>query len=1039
MPVTVEIDGVGRVEFDDTFRDLPPEEQEAAVAEVRQQAGVDAPRQPAAPNPVRDVAGAVGGAIVGGARQFAGGFNQALGNLAAGMSEVDPIQRGMGLLGIEGRTPITMARDALRSPVMQGPEPGNAAERVIRRGGEVLGETVGPAGAMFGAARAGVGAGRALANSGANTGQRAAATVLDTIRQAPAASAAIERTGAIGAGLAGGTAREIAPGNKAAEFGAEVAGGIAAPLATAYGSPALAVRGAGMAKRALFDQFTEAGQARKAAEFVGGRLKKELSSDTARGNIERAQRVREEIPGFDPSLAQQTELPSLASTQQQLERTASGPALDEAMSRHAANREAVERYRRQVAPEGTGDADAAVQPLVDERRAAGSRLRSLEAEKARNDEMRKEAAEYARERRAMTSQGATEASIQRAEEASRLDLASRAVSEQEGRALAALESKFIQERMDIAQGAGPGVTVDRRLMGGRLRGELESARKERSREMGRLAQELGVNEADMALPFERFQGAIVKWQESIRLPTQRQNMPDTLRDVQALAEKDSVTFQDVKALRESITDELIDLARDTRPGSRKRLANAAQLKALIDDVLLNTELQGVDPQLAANYQTFRRRYFEDFIKPFEQGAVLDTRRADSTGFYRTLDEEVASEFLSSQEAARQFREVLGDNRQAVGDLVAVALDGLADASVRDGLINPRGLDTWIRKHRGALQELPQLREVVERLKTDTDSAVSQYNQAKQLIEQRGSAERQRLLAAQDELRQRGLADRRQQLEQTQEITEQQQAQNAELVAAQRRLDEALTPLRERMGLLSERQMAREDRTLAQRIAAIEGGGKTPDDLIGEALQKPNLMVKLVSRLSGAPQAMAALRRKVWDDLGQLGGEQLTGFIDANERSLKTVFSERHMANLRTMADALRMLETVPPPVRGQGIGTDVVEDIRRATGFNPMQASSRFVNIQSGRLSARVAGFDFLMRALNARRAGVGDKLMREALYNPQVAEALLAQMPVAPGVRPNRVITAWLATQGILYPVETKKLETGRVPAAMILRNRAQ
>lgn len=1028
----VEIEGVGRVKLDDNFRTLPPEEQSKVIEEIVQQAGGTDPK----PTPAQDYAqetgnlateyaGQVGRSALGIGRQFTGGFNEALGRLAGGMAEVDPIERGLEFagerLGFEPpRTPVRALSDMLRGETMAGPDPTTPAQRIVRRSGEVLGETVAPAGAVAGLARAGVGA--ALGPS-ASVGQRAASSVLDTVRAAPRASMAIERTGAIGAGLAGGTAREVAPGNRAAELGAEIVGGIAAPLATAYSSPALALRGAGAIKRAVTDRFTEEGQARRAADFIGSRLKNEMASDTARGNMDRAARVREEIPGFEPSLAQQTDLPSLRTTQQNLEAKASGPAFDQAVSRHAANREAVERFRQQAAPSGEPSAEDALRPLVADREMAGRQLRSLEQERARLDQLRKDAAEFVREQRSLTTQSSTSASIQRAEDAANVDTAMRALTDQEATALSALDNKLIQEKMDLAQGVRPSFIVDRKLLGGRIRGELLAERSARSEDMNRLARDLGINDADMSLSFQNFQRKVSDWQSSLRLPTQRENMPNALRDVQALAEKVDagapLTFQDVKALRESITDELIDLARDTRPGSRKRLANGAQLKALIDDVLLGDELKAADPAFAASYAEFRKRYFEDFIKPFEQGTVLDAKKTDGSGFYRTLDEEVATEFLSSQEAARQFQSILGTNRQALGDLTAVAMDGLADAAIRDGMITSRGLDTWITRHRGALQELPEIKAVVDRLKADTDAAMEQYRLAEQMTRQRVGAERSRLIRERDATTRGRIEDRRTAQERELDIAEQYRAQDDELRAAQQKLDEALTPLRERMGLLTERQMAREDQTLARRIAAIEGGQKQEDDVIREALQSPRLMMRLTSRLSGEPQAMASLRRKVWDDLGQLGGQQIDDFMAANDKSLRMVFSDRHMDNLKTMADALKMLEAVPPPTRGQAIGTDVIDDLRRSTGFNPMQASSRFVNIKSGRLSARVAGFDFLMRTLNARRTGVADQLMRDALYNPQVAEALMSRMTPEAAVRPPRAITAWLATRGILYPTE--------------------
>ena len=189
-----------------------------------------------------------------------------------------------------------------------------------------------------------------------------------------------------------------------------------------------------------------------------------------------------------------------------------------------------------------------------------------------------------------------------------------------------------------------------------------------------------------------------------------------------------VTFRDLKLLRERVGDDLRDAMSAANP-SRKAIRTLTALRERLDGVIDDT-VRTADPDLADNYRTFRQEYFDAVIEPFEQGAAFKVRARDGRGFYRTPDEQVMRAFFAPGDvtAARQFKRVFEGDGEAMRALAATAMDSLRHAAVRDGVVRPRLLEAWVRRHRSVLDELPELSRSVASVQSANDALLARAGQ-----------------------------------------------------------------------------------------------------------------------------------------------------------------------------------------------------------------------------------------------------------------------------------------------------------------------
>lgn len=716
----------------------------------------------------------------------------------------------------------------------------------------------------------------------AGLGERAAQSVLETFRAAPALAPAGEAVAAAGAGVGGQVAQEIYPDSGTAEMVGELAGGMA-PAALANTPTGLITRaGAGVARRLSPSRQREAAE-RAAREAIG-----EQFTPAATRSVAEAEAIRETIPGFEPSLAEATGSPALVATQRSIEGKAEGANLDRYAQRHRANEEAVQRFADQNAPVGP-DAEA------------------------------------------VTARG--QARI--ADDASRIER----------------DAATVAARREDLAAALP--VIDRAGVGADIREAIRTAKQATRQEMNNLAQELGINDADVTMEFGPIREQIERQFRPKSVLEDETKIPGAVSVLKRLdddgprilgptgkpigSKTAPVTFKDLRLYRERIGDDLRDAQSSATP-NRALIRNLVALRAKVDDAV-DQLAESADPDLAGRYRQFRDAYYDRYVKRFERGAVSRVNRKDGSGFYRTSDEKVADAFFApgNVTAARQYKAVFGDSPEAQLDLASAALDSLRSAAVRDGVVDQRALTTWRRQHASVLDELPTIKEMT--------SSVESVNSA--------------LLSRQ-----------------------------SQLVSRQKRIEDTL---------------------LARELQAMERGTKTPEQVIDAALKNPRKMEQITKTVSRYPEAQTALRRALWERANTGTAEDTATFMAQHEDALKKVLAPDHWANLVTIQKARAMLERVGEP-RGKGISPEPLQDVQNALGMGVNQLASRIFAAESGRTSWRYITIDALGRFMRGRSQAETAALFNQALYDPRVARAM-AQMTTAPNMKPaaQAKLRAWL------------------------------
>ena len=238
--VEVEIDGVGVVELDDSFIELSAQDKQKTINEIS--AKFKARRS----TDLQKAEAAAKGFNVGSLREVLG-------------YPVDLVNTGLGVVGLGSEAPFGGSESIRRALTAGGmgymdeqdlPED----QRALARGGRTVGQVVGSAAPIFGAASRLSPA--QLAMQSAPSKSVVKEMVKSTARN-PGQMAAIEGASALGAGQARLIAENIAPGDEITGTIAEVAGGLLSPIAVTK-------KPLEMGKQ-FADRFSESGRERAAS------------------------------------------------------------------------------------------------------------------------------------------------------------------------------------------------------------------------------------------------------------------------------------------------------------------------------------------------------------------------------------------------------------------------------------------------------------------------------------------------------------------------------------------------------------------------------------------------------------------------------------------------------------------------------------------------------------------------------------------------------------------------------------------------------
>ena len=194
-----------------------------------------------------------------------------------------------------------------------------------------------------------------------------------------------------------------------------------------------------------------------------------------------------------------------------------------------------------------------------------------------------------------------------------------------------------------------------------------------------------------------------------------------------------------------------------------------------------------------------------------------------------------------------------------------------------------------------------------------------------------------------------------------------------------------------------------------------------DEIVPRALRNPRLMLEVTNtaRRTGNQEALTAA---IWDQALRHVDEanplpdprQLERFIADNERTLRMALSPDHLRNIRNVYQGLEIMGRTPMP-QGQTMNVGALDQLEAFTGTGIPQISSRAFAAASGRVSFRYNVIDGLARFANRVSKRQFDKLMTQALFDPELARDL-ASMQAGRAVSPAQMrrMNAWLFNLGI-------------------------
>ncbi|MGE0666904.1 MAG: hypothetical protein AB7O49_10150 [Sphingomonadales bacterium] len=915
------------------------------------------------------------------------------------------------------------------------PEPANSGERVAAYASELVGTALPFAAAPY------VGAGRALtAPPPQNVLQALWQSMQRSAATRPGQVAATEAISTVGSGVGGGMAVEQWPDNKAAELAGQLVGGglpavvAVSPLAQGGG---LAVKGYRKGKEYISQDARTARAKQKVGEAIG-------DMSTLEPGITRSQAVEQAINeaggGLNLSLAERTGSPSLLTAQTDMESRLTGGALDEEIARRQANEAAISAYARQAGPTSPADPDYVMAAAGDRGAAVRDRIERAIAEAAR--------------RRAAVAEGIPEAdlpqtganmreALNETRKQVRREFENRAAAEGLNDVDLSLDFSNFQNRVreaykpktfdnpayrpkvldDILSYSGfsgslrPGVSPTSRnplsdqlpgprsvmtAKGGTVRVSEPLDLVSWLRTQGGLQESagelrtMGLNNTTRGsggkVDKDRFLGPIVSkeglrlddaalraWEEGYFVDPERPTIDDFLtavndtfngrarlykpEDMDELALRDSIEqlYRDAEAagintrgkterelmdaveratgkkMRQPVTfqdirnlrERIVDdlaVAQKGSPVDRARAPTLSRLLRDFDSFIVDAELRNADPGLAERWRGFRKDYREKYVLPFREPNVRAFGAKDNEGFLKSTPEDIATDLWKP------------------------------------------GNVSGVRAYTKALQTLdPASPEYIQGMEALEATALDSLRKATV----RNFVVEPRLLEAWR--RQYGsLVDESPYLK---GMVDNIQAAN----------DAVLT----RQAQLEGRRKAVERSVMEKRLAAVEIGARSPESVIDEAVRNPGIARRLVGRLRNDKDAMAGLRQAVWDRVPLDDPAATVKFLSDNRQSLSAILSEQHLADIQLIAEARAMVNRVPAP-SGQPFDASPFAAFEGALGSTLPSLAASWRAVERGRSSAFYEVPARGLQWLRAKANEQGDRVWREALYDPEVARDIV-------------------------------------------------
>ena len=192
----------------------------------------------------------------------------------------------------------------------------------------------------------------------------------------------------------------------------------------------------------------------------------------------------------------------------------------------------------------------------------------------------------------------------------------------------------------------------------------------------------------------------------------------------------------------------------------------------------------------------------------------------------------------------------------------------------------------------------------------------------------------------------------------------------------------------RQAQLHAREKFLQTRSLTRKLQTLEKGTGPPSKILGASFNNPRLAEQLMARLKDSPEALKGYKRWVWDQAASGDSQSITNFIFDNEEFLVTLLGKEHLDNLKLIQQAKSKVELLPEFV-GTGVSVNPSARLQEEFGVQPQQIASRFFAARQGRVSPKIIGAELFGRFIDAQRRKEFAVLMKQALYEPELAKIL--------------------------------------------------
>ena len=389
-------------------------------------------------------------------------------------------------------------------------------------------------------------------------------------------------------------------------------------------------------------------------------------------------------------------------------------------------------------------------------------------------------------------------------------------------------------------------------------------------------------------------------------------------------------------------------------------------------------------KLNSNFKVFQENYKKTVIEPFQTDVVYKVLNKQKVDDYILPDEKVASAFAADSTSAKNFMDYFENSPQMLDNMESIILDEIRRRawSEGNGSLSVDAISKYLNTNRETLQLLKN---------------------SKQIAATKSGQEQQ------------------------------QQAVGSSLYDTLSDTRNLIGKLLTRQKTLATRRKAIESNLLMKKIAKAELDGE-PELIFNEAIKTPSVMKKLkqiASRGENSEGTLQAFRATIMQKLMSQSPDMMTDpgkfkdFLQRRATVLKEAFDPNHIMNLYIAADAAERAGIAIPTAGEFGRANDALSRLSKALGTSLPSMSSMARSVAENRMSGQHAITMISTRALASFNNAKQQALLREAIFNPKLAELINTRIPVGATSLPpalNKKINAYLFNTGDTYgdnPVE--------------------